>query len=252
MTAIRFELERAIVENQLVLHYQPRVLVETKKVRGVEALLRWHNPQRGLVSPLDFIPIAEREGLIRDIEAWVVREALLTSTVWHRDGIDLGVSVNVSPRALRDPQFMRLIRHALRIQRTPRAFVVEISAAGAAAEPELPHEALGELRSAGVRVALDDVTSLEQLERTRAVRWDYVKLGRAVIGAAAHDPDTAALARSLVEAVRPSGARLAAVGVEDDAALAMARDLGCYLAQGYLFAAPMPQKELFDWLRDRT
>ena len=111
--------------------------------------------------------------------------------------------------------------------------MVEISAAGAAAEPELPHEALGELRSAGVRVALDDVTSLEQLERTRGVRWDYVKLGRAVIGAAARDPDTAALARSLVEAVRPSGARLAAVGVEDDAALAMARDLGCYLAQGY-------------------
>lgn len=246
-----FELERAIAENELLLHYQPRLQLDTMKVRGVEALLRWRSPQRGLVSPLEFIPLAEREGLIREIEAWVVREALLASTVWHRDGVDLGMSVNISPRELKDPQFMRLIRHALRIQRAPRVFVVEISAAGLAAEAGSPREALAELHGAGVRVALDDVTSLENLEAAREASWDYVKLGRAVIGTATHDPASATLARSLADAIRPTGARLAAMGIEDEATLNFARAIGCYLAQGYFFGAPMSSKELFEWLRSR-
>jgi len=251
VTTIRFELERAIVANELVLHYQPRLQLDTMVPRGVEALVRWRHPLRGLVSPLEFIAMAEREGLIREIEAWVVREALLASTVWRRDGLDLGLSVNVSPRDLGDPQVMRLIRHALRIQRAPRAFVIELSAAGVAAEGAAPREAIAELHAAGVRVTLDDVTSLEQLEAASDLAWDYVKLGRAVIGTAVRDAETAALARSLAQTVKRSAARLTAIGVEDEATLAFVRDLGCYLAQGYLFAPPMPMRELVAWMRAR-
>jgi EAL domain-containing protein (putative c-di-GMP-specific phosphodiesterase class I) len=249
--AIRFELERAVVENELVLHFQPRLRLETMEPRGVEALVRWRHPTQGLVSPLEFLPAAEREGLIREIEAWVVREALLASTVWRRDGVMLGVSVNVSPRGLHDPQFLRLIERTLRIQRSPRAFIVELSAAGMAAERDQPRDALEQLRAAGVRASLDDVTSLEQLEAVRALRWDYVKLGRAVIGPALREREAAALARRLADAVSGWDIHLAAMGVEDEATLAFVRELGCDLAQGYFIAPPMPMKELVSWIRAR-
>ncbi|OLC20886.1 MAG: hypothetical protein AUH33_02820 [Chloroflexi bacterium 13_1_40CM_68_21] len=248
----RFELARAITENELLLHYQPRLMLPSLTFRGVEALVRWRSPERGLVSPLQFVPAAEGAGLIRDLEAWVLREALLQSSVWRRDGLDFGVSVNISLSDLHDQSFRRLMVHTLRIQGNPHAFIVEVSAASAATDPDPPLAALEELRERGIRTALDDVTTSEQITATRTLRWNYVKLGRSLIRSAPTDPAAAALARSLAEEVHRDGARLAAVGVENAAGLDFARELGCHLVQGYHFAAPMPTRELITWIRFRS
>jgi cyclic di-GMP phosphodiesterase Gmr len=235
----------------LVLHFQPRLLLSTLTLRGVEVLVRWRSPDRGLVSPLDFVEAAERDGHIRDLEAWVVREALLQSRVWRDDGLDFGVSVNLSLPDLHDPSFLRLVMHTLRIQGNPHAFIVEVAAEGAAIDPHPPFAAFEDFRQRGIRTALDNVTSTEQLAAMRAVRWNYVKLGRSLIRSAAHDQNAAALARRLAEAARSDGARVAAVGVEDQAGLDLAREIGAHLVQGYLFAAPMPTRDLVEWIRAR-
>jgi cyclic di-GMP phosphodiesterase Gmr len=243
---LRFELERAITENELVLHYQPRVLVTTLELRGVEALVRWRHPVRGIVPPSEFVAAAERSGLMRDLEAWVIREALLQAAVWRGDGLRVGVSVNITPSLLGDEPFLRLFGRTLTIQGSPAAFTFEV-AAPALAGADRPVGGLTRLRERGVRLALDDVTSLKELEGARWMHWDYVKLGRALVGGAARDAALGATLRALVAMATEHNARTIGMGVEDDETIALLRNAGVYLAQGYLFAPPLAVKELSAW-----
>ena len=245
-TGLRFELERAITENELVLHYQPRVLVSTLAVRGVEALVRWRHPERGMVPPGEFIAAAQRAGLMRDLDAWVVREALLQAGVWLRDDAGLGVSVNISPSLLHDDPFLRLFERTLKIQGDPRRFTVEV-AAQALGDTEHPVDGLTRMRERGVRLALDDVTVLADLEAASWIKWEYVKLGRRLVTGAAKDAAAGATLRSIAARATELGSKVVAVGVEDDAGMALLRDAGVYMAQGYLIAPPLGVKELLAW-----
>jgi cyclic di-GMP phosphodiesterase Gmr len=245
-SGLRFELERAITENQLVLYYQPRVLVATLELRGVEALVRWRHPVRGIVPPSEFIASAERSGLMQDLEAWVIREALLQAAVWRRDSLRVGVSVNITPPLLRDEPFLRLVERTIKIQGSPAAFTFEVAAPGLAGDEE-PIRGLTRLRDRGVRLALDDVTSLPELERASWIGWDYVKLGRRLVGGAARDAAASASLRAIVARATELGAQTIGMGVEDDETIALLRDAGVYLAQGYLFAPPLGVKELSAW-----
>jgi EAL domain-containing protein (putative c-di-GMP-specific phosphodiesterase class I) len=249
-SGLRFELERAITENELVLHYQPRVLVTTLELRGVEALVRWRHPIRGIVSPAEFIAAAERSGLIRDLEAWVIREALLQAAVWRRDGLRIGMSVNITPALLVDEAFLRLFERTLNIQGDPTTFIFEVASATLRGiEP--PLGGLARLRARGVRLALDDVTVPANLEGATFIRWDYVKLGRALVTGAARDAASGATLRALVARATDLGSRIIAVGVEDEAGLALLRETGAYQAQGYLIAAPLGVKEFAAWSEGR-
>ena len=245
-TGLRFELERAITENELVLHYQPRVLVSTLAVRGVEALVRWRHPERGMVQPGEFIAAAQRAGLMRDLDAWVVREALLQAGVWRRDDAGFGVSVNISPSLLNDDPFLRLFERTLKIQGDPRQFTVEV-AAGALGDGERPVDGLTRMRDRGVRLALDDVTVLPDLEAASWITWEYVKLGRRLVTGAAKDAAAGATLRSIAARATELGSKVVAVGVEDEAGMALLRDAGVYMAQGYLIAPPLGVKELLAW-----
>ena len=245
-TGLRFELERAITENELVLHYQPRVLVSTLAVRGVEALVRWRHPERGMVPPGEFIAAAQRAGLMRDLDAWVVREALLQAGVWRRDDAGFGVSVNISPSLLNDDPFLRLFERTLKIQGDPRQFTVEV-AAGALGDGERPVDGLTRMRDRGVRLALDDVTVLPDLEAASWITWEYVKLGRRLVTGAAKDAAAGATLRSIAARATELGSKVVAVGVEDEAGMALLRDAGVYMAQGYLIAPPLGVKELLAW-----
>ncbi|HKC91443.1 MAG TPA: EAL domain-containing protein, partial [Candidatus Limnocylindria bacterium] len=122
----RFELERAISQNELVLHYQPMVEVPSRRLTGVEALVRWRHPDRGLVSPLEFIAEAEASGLIRRLTFWVLREALLQSNVWRRDGAALSVAVNLSVENLHDPHFRRYTEVVLKVAGGPEHLIMEV------------------------------------------------------------------------------------------------------------------------------
>jgi c-di-GMP phosphodiesterase Gmr len=247
---LRFELERAITENELVLHYQPRVLVSTLDLRGVEALVRWRHPVRGIVPPAEFVVAAERSGLIRDLEAWVIREALLQAAVWRRDGLRLGMSVNITPALLADEAFLRLFERTLNIQGDPTTLTFEVAAA-TLGDAEPPLAGLARLRARDVRLALDDVTTPADLDRAAFIRWDYVKLGRRLVTGAARDAALGATLRALVARATELGSRIVAVGVEDDAGLALLRETGAYLAQGYLIAPPLSVKDLAAWSAGR-
>ncbi len=247
---LRFELERAITENELVLHYQPRVLVSTLELRGVEALVRWRHPVRGIVSPAEFVAAAERSGLMHDLDAWVIREALLQAAVWRRDGLRLGMSVNVTPSLLYDESFLRLVERTLNIQGDPTTLTFEVAAA-ALDGTDRPLAGLIRLRERGVRLALDDVTSAAGIDAGAFIRWSYVKLGRALVTGAARAVTSGALLRALVARATELGSRVVAVGVEDDAAIALLRETDTYLAQGYLIAPPLGVKELAAWSAGR-
>jgi EAL domain-containing protein (putative c-di-GMP-specific phosphodiesterase class I) len=247
---LRFELERAITENELVLHYQPRVLVSTLELRGVEALVRWRHPVRGIVSPAEFVAAAERSGLMHDLDAWVIREALLQAAVWRRDGLRLGMSVNVTPSLLYDESFLRLVERTLNIQGDPTTLTFEVAAA-ALDGTDRPLAGLIRLRERGVRLALDDVTGVAGLDAGAFIQWSYVKLGRALVTGAGRDAASGALLRTLVTRATELGSRIVAVGVEDDAAIALLRETEAYLAQGYLISPPLGVKELAAWSAGR-
>jgi len=240
----RFELERAITQNELELHYQPIFDISGDALRGVEALVRWKHPQKGLVSPHAFLPTAEREGLMHELTAWVLREALLQASVWRKDGLTLKMSVNVAASDLRDPRFVRLLDRTLKITAGKSAFSAEIRAEDSA---EASTAGLRELASRGIAIALDDVTSVTQLDGASDWPLDTVKIGREIIGHALDDPRASDMARAIAGFAVQRGIGLIAVGIESQAMLGLARALGCIGAQGYLLARPMASQELRRW-----
>ncbi len=245
---LRFELERAITENELVLHFQPRVSLATLELRGVEALVRWRHPTRGIIPPSEFIAAAERAGLIRDLDTWVIRQTLLQAAVWQKDGVAIGVSVNVGAAMLRDEPFLRLFERTLKMQGDPGKLTLEVSATSLAGG-DWPAEGLARLRQGGVKLALDDVTAPAELEAASGARWDFVKLGRRLVTGAARDPRTGATLRALVARANELGGRVIGVGAEDQSALTLLRDAGAEMVQGYVVAPPLGVQELFAWSR---
>jgi diguanylate cyclase len=240
----RFELARAITQNELALHYQPIFDISGDALRGVEALVRWEHPQKGLVSPQAFLPTAEREGLMHELTAWVLREALLQASVWRQDGLTLKMSVNIAASDLRDPRFVRLLDRTLKITVASSTFSAEVRADETA---EASSAGVRELGARGIAIALDDVTSVAQLEGAATWPLDSVKLGREIIGRALEDPQVSDKARGIARSAAERGVGVVAVGVESKAMLGFARALGCVGAQGYLLARPMASQALRRW-----
>jgi EAL domain-containing protein (putative c-di-GMP-specific phosphodiesterase class I) len=245
----RFELERAITQNELELHYQPILEIDGKVLRGVEALVRWRHPKKGLVSPQAFLPTAEREGLMHELTAWVLREALLQASVWQKDELALTMSVNIAASDLGDPRFVRLLDRTLKITVGRSLFCAEIRADGTGQQSSA---GVRELGSRGIPIALDDVTTVAQLDGATQWPLDTVKVGRDVIGRALDDPRAADMARGIARFAGERGIALVAVGVENKPMLAFAQALGCVGAQGYGLARPMASQAFGRWARGRA
>jgi EAL domain-containing protein (putative c-di-GMP-specific phosphodiesterase class I) len=245
----RFELARAISDNELVLHFQPIVDVPGRRLRGVEALVRWKHPERGIVSPMEFISEAETSGLIRKLTLWVLREALLHSSVWRRDGVPTAVGVNLSPVDIHDAGFRRFLTNALKAAGGPEHLIAEVPARGLAVDP--PIAMLDLMRSMGVRVAIDDAGEGDAhvLENAPA---DIVKVGRGLITRLSKDHRIATFVRAFVTAAHGRGLRVTAVGVEDEETWKLVTDVGFDTVQGYLIAAPMPAQQLSEWRAARV
>lgn len=244
-----FGLEQAITRNELELHYQPIFEIDGKRLRGVEALVRWKHPQKGLMSPREFLPAAEREGLMHELTAWVLRESLLQASVWRKDGVRLSVSVNIAASDLRDPRFVRLLDRTLQVTAGRSDFSAEIRAEEVAGSSG---SGVRDLGSRGIPIALDDVTSLTQLDGATDWPLDTVKLGRDLTARAIDDPRAADSARGIASLAAERGIALIAVGVENNAMLAFAQALGCVGAQGYGLAKPMPTQAIRRWAQGRV
>lgn len=243
-----FELARAITGNELELHYQPIFAIDGNSVQAVEALVRWKHPQKGLLPPQAFLPTAEREGLMHELTAWVMREALLQASVWRQDGLMFKVAVNIASSDLGDPRFVRLLDRTLQATAGTSGFSAEIRADETG---EASGTGVRELGARGIPIALDDVTNIGQLDAVTDWPLNTLKLGREIIGRAVDDTGAAEMAHRVAHVAHERGIALVAVGVETQATLDLARALGCVGAQGYGLARPMASRALLRWARER-
>jgi EAL domain-containing protein (putative c-di-GMP-specific phosphodiesterase class I) len=245
------ELRRAVETNQLVLHYQPKVSLADNRVTAVEALVRWQHPERGFVPPQNFIPFAEQTGYISAITEWVLRRATQQCGEWHRAGLDIRVSINVSARDLRQEEtLVRLAEEALAAADVPAGLLcLEITESGLMEDPRGAQSTLRKLRELGIAASIDDYgTGYSSLSYIKQLAVNELKIDRTFVSGMEADHSNAAIVRSTIELGHNLGLTVAAEGVETDHEAAVLRRYGCDLAQGYHFARPMPAEVFIAWL----
>ena len=247
--ALMAQLRQAIDEGQLLLHYQPIVELGARP-RVMEALVRWRHPKRGMVQPNEFIPLAERAGLMKPLTKWVLAEALRQCRAWRDAGHELSVAVNLSMRTLHDAELPQIVRDLLAASRCEPGWLdLEITESDVMADPKGAIEILAKLRALGVRMAIDDFgTGYSSLAYLNRLDVDEVKIDRSFIGTMTVDASSAAIVRATIDLGHGLGLLVVAEGVEDAAILEALRALRCDLAQGFLFAKPMPAAQIEEWL----
>jgi diguanylate cyclase (GGDEF)-like protein len=244
------ELRRAIDGNELSLHYQPKVTYKASRVTCVEALVRWNHPQHGMLSPDQFVPIAEQTGLIRPLSRWVLEAAIRQSSEWWQEGLDIAVSVNLSMRNLHDPEIVDMIEELLTRWGVPAArLIVEITESSLMADAARAMEVLTRLRQMGVGISIDDFgTGYSSLAYLKRLPVDELKIDKSFVLHMAHDENDHAIVRSTIGLAHDLGLSVVAEGVEDEAAWELLTALGCDVAQGYFVSRPLPANELRRWL----
>ena len=246
------ELRHAVEAGELVLHYQPKVSLAENRVTSVEALVRWNHPQRGVVSPQDFIPFAEQTGYISAITRWVLTRAIEQCGEWHRMGLRLKMCVNVSARDLRlEHALVQHISAALATAQLPAGMLcLEITESALMEDPRSSQSALRHLRDLGVATAIDDYgTGYSSLAYIKQLAVNELKIDRGFVSGMEADARNAAIVRSTIELGHNLGLSVVAEGVETDHELAELRRFGCDIAQGFHFARPMDAAALEAWLR---
>jgi len=238
------ELRRAIPQGELVLHYQPQITLATGAIHAVEALIRWNHPREGLMPPDRFIPMAEETGIIHPLTAWVLDCALSQLCKWLAEGLDVAVSMNVSPRNIEDHSLEEMVAQALanfKVEANRLTLEITEGVAMAAAAAK----ALRRLHEMGVRLALDDFgTGYSSLLYLMRLPVNEIKIDRSFISALATDPDSGAIVRSAVGLGHNLGLRVVAEGLQDQLAEAVLVDAGCDAAQGFLVGRPAEESEI--------
>lgn len=244
---LRFALENA----EFSLHYQPIVDRSGVQVLGMEALLRWRNPELGMVSPADFIPLAEETGQIVAIGEWVLRSACMFGETLRQTGYpQLFVSVNISTRQLTRDDFVEQVRDALHESGlAPGALELEITETSLVESFDLSTRKLQELRELGVRVALDDFgTGYSSLTYLRRLPIQVVKIDKAFIDDATGETGSTAILGAMIELAHELGLQVVAEGVESESQLQILAERRCDMIQGYLISRPLPAANLSEWL----
>ncbi len=246
------QVRPALERNEFVLHYQPQADLRTGRVTAVEALLRWQHPQRGLVPPMQFIPLIEQTALVGPITLYVIDSALAQLARWRDHGLHLSMSVNLSARNLLDPELPRrvgslLARHAVPAHR----LTVEVTEGATMSDPERAVAVLSELRAQGIGVSIDDFgsgnASISYLTQLPA---SELKIDRSFVTNMCENPRDEAIVRSTIDLARHLHLRTVAEGIETAQVWERLQELGCDTAQGYLLSRPLPPAELGTWLSE--
>jgi predicted signal transduction protein with EAL and GGDEF domain len=248
--SVEHGLRTALSQGHLRVHYQPLVTVAGGRIVGAEALVRWDDPERGLVLPDHFIPVAEDSGLIVPIGAWVLAEACRQGRAW-RDQVGPGepfeLSVNLSARQLFHADLVDTVAWSLAdadVEAGDVSVCLEVTESVVMEQPEASARVLRALKDLGVRVGLDDFgTGYSSLAYLRQFPFDILKIDRAFVAGVTTGDEDRAIVRTIVELARALGLTVVAEGVETPEQLGVLRELGCELAQGYLFARPLPAGE---------
>jgi diguanylate cyclase (GGDEF)-like protein len=240
------ELRRAIERDELLLHYQPKVSLHSGELTGVEALVRWLHPSRGLLGPDEFVPLAERTGAVADLTRWVVDRALAQQRAWREQGVDLPVAVNLAAANIVDVTLPDAVARLLERHGVPGdRLECEISEHTVMADPVRASDVLGGLRALGVRLSLDDFgTGHSSLAYLKRLPLDEVKIDRAFVAGMADDENDAVIVRSTIDLARNLGLEVVAEGVENAETMHTLAELRCDIAQGYFISRPLPAGEL--------
>ncbi len=248
------DLQNAVSRDELVLYFQPKVDFLAGHVAGVEVLLRWQHPTRGLLAPGAFIPFAEQTGFIRRLTRWALDKSVAQAAAWEKAGTPLPVAVNISAEDIADPLLDQRVAAVLsKHDLSPALLTLEVTESGFIDDPDRALLMLEALSALGVRLSIDDFgTGYSSLSYLARMPVNEVKIDRSFVQGLATDCDFAAIVRAAIDMGHSLGLKVVAEGIEtEDSAVRLSR-LDCDFAQGYLFAKPMPVAELQRWLVGRT
>ena len=249
---LRADLRRAIAQREIILYYQPQVAMATGAVTGLEALARWRHGQRGWIPPAEFIPVAERMGLIKPLTACLVELAARQMVEWQAAGISIPVAVNISMRNLLDPRLPLTLSDIISATGAQaRKIKLEITESALMTEPARVLESMNQLRAQGFGFSIDDFgTGYSSLAYLQRLPVDEIKIDRSFVGELSADRGNAAIVRATIELAGSLGLNVVAEGVEDEATWQSLQRLGCTMAQGYFLSRPMPAAEVEGWLSE--
>ena len=247
------ELRRAISDDELVLHYQPKIDLRTNQVSGVEALVRWAHPVRGLLAPAEFVPLAEHTSLMRPLTLWVLEKAISQCRAWREDGLEMRVAVNLAVPSLLDAQLAPDVARLLAKHEVPPGLLeLEITESSIMTDPQRSIAKLEELSAMGVRLAIDDFgTGYSSLSYLKSLPVDELKIDKSFVMNMEASADDRVIVRSTIDLARNLGLAVVAEGIETHAALVRLRTLGCGEGQGFLMSRPIPAEAFVDWLAIR-
>jgi EAL domain-containing protein (putative c-di-GMP-specific phosphodiesterase class I) len=248
---LRADLRKAIDHRDIVLYYQPQVALATGEVTGMEALARWRHAERGWIPPTEFIPVAERMGLIKPLTLYLAELAAKDAMAVRKSGVDLPVSVNISMRNLLDPHFPEMLEEVIARTAHPAALLkLEITESAVMAEPARVLESMKRLRAAGIRFSIDDFgTGYSSLAYLQKLPVEEIKIDRSFVGQMSGEAGSAAIVRATIELGGSLGLDIVAEGVEDERTYQALKRMGCSAAQGYFIGRPMPIGEFEGWMR---
>jgi diguanylate cyclase (GGDEF)-like protein/PAS domain S-box-containing protein len=249
-------LRRAVRNDEFVLHYQPIVDVEDGRITGLEALVRWNDPDRGVIPPGEFIPLAEETGLILPMGKWVLEQACSQASAWRRryHNFDLKISVNISARQFQQPTFVSDVGDVLRMtQLPPGSLVLELTESILVQDSSVAVRKINELKELGVQLALDDFgTGYSSLNYLRAFPIDVLKIDKSFIDGVGKGVEESALARAIVQIGETLCLRTVAEGIESEEQAVELRSLGCGEGQGFFFARPLDARGVEALLADEV
>lgn len=245
------ELRDAIANNQLLLHYQPKVNLRQQRTIGVEALVRWQHPTLGLIQPDEFVPLAEQNGLISSLTDWVLHEAINQCCDWRSRGINLRIAVNLSAHSLHNLALPDHIAVLLNTAGLPACHLdIELTESAMMSDLANAMEILDRLSKMGMRMAIDDFgTGMSSLSYLKRLPVNELKIDKSFVIDMAEDENNAVIVRSIIDLSHNIGREVVAEGVQDRDALQLLEMLGCDMAQGYFISRPLTAEELEDWLQ---
>jgi diguanylate cyclase (GGDEF)-like protein len=247
------ELRRAVEQDELRLFFQPKIELRGGRVTGAEVLLRWHHPTRGLLCPADFIPFAEQTGFIRRLTRWTLDHSIAQGALWQRAGKPLGLAVNISADDIGDVRLdSRVAGMLTRHQLPPALLTLELTESGFIEDPTRALHMLDALAALGVSLSIDDFgTGYSSLSHLARMPVHEVKIDRSFVKGMESDLEFAPVVRSAIDMGHALGLKVVAEGIETSEAAARLRELGCDVAQGYLYGRPMPLAAFETWLEGR-
>ena len=249
------ELRVAIENDELTLHYQPVVEMESGRIVSAEALVRWDHPERGLIRPDDFIPLAEETGLVIPLGGWVLSRACADNAGWHRRGLPrIRVAVNVSSKQVLGSDLQGAVRRALATNKLEARYLgIELTETSVMQADDAAANVLRELSQRGVRLSMDDFgTGYSSLGYLRRFPFDHLKIDQCFVRDLESDPEAQAIVQAILAMARTLELRVVAEGVETEVQRDLLRDFGCHCAQGYLFSRPVPAEAFEKLLRERA